>query len=334
VLGLSRRQLAVAALAGALALFVVVTGMLGELDLAVTGLGLIGAAALTLLLDQRLRLGKIVQQQREIVRTEANKIRSDVVAGVAAERLAAVERHIESRQLFTELEEQAKNRQAALRWHLRRLEFEPVRQVEALLQPRRRIEPRAPLPGSGGWALEPVSLLWLTHLVVAQRPSLVVECGSGTSTIWLGYALQMTGGGQVVALEHDAHFREITEAAIQEHALQSVAEVRDAPLEKLEIAGEVFAWYSPNALERLNQVDLLLIDGPPNNTGPMARYPAIPVFASRLSRGAVVVIDDAYRESDADAVARWIHEYPHLVPRDSVAGESSIRVFSYQDQGD
>src|SRR6201999_796644 len=77
-----------------------------------------------------------------------------------------------------------------------------TREIEALLQLFRDFGPRAPMPSSGGFALNPTDLLDLIHLVRTRKPRLVVELGSGTSTVWMAYVLQQTGG-KLISLDHE-----------------------------------------------------------------------------------------------------------------------------------
>ena len=57
---------------------------------------------------------------------------------------------------------------------------------------------------------------------------------------------------------------------------------------------------------------MLVIDGPPETTGPLARYPAGPLLFPRLKPGASIFIDDAHRHDEKEAVARWLRERPDL----------------------
>jgi hypothetical protein len=59
-------------------------------------------------------------------------------------------------------------------------------------------------------------------------------------------------------------------------------------------------------------IDMLVMDGPPAATAPLARYPALPVLGNQLSPGSIVLLDDTYREEERLIVARWKKEYPRL----------------------
>lgn len=258
-------------------------------------------------------------------------------AALGVERLGAVERHValtseleaiggslerietttkaSGDDLTTrigEVDSRERGRHRETKALLRALEYEPVRQVQAVLQLLTRVEARAPLPPTGGWALQPSTILRLAHLVESTKPGLVVECGSGTSTVWLSYLLQAQGLGRVVALEHDEIYAVRSRAMLEEHGLADIAEVRFAPLTDIELDDKTYSWYDSAAVADLEKIDLLLVDGPPEASGPQARYPALPVLKSRLAAQASVVLDDAERPDETEAARRWLADTPEL----------------------
>jgi predicted O-methyltransferase YrrM len=289
-----------------------------------------------------------------------------VLTGIAQERLAAAERHVElvghvsgigaglssvgddmaglkedmagaatrvdrtRRDVLAGLDDLAqgeKRRLISLREHVDKLGYEPVRQVQALMQLNKRVDARAPLPPTGGWAMEPTTLFRLVQLVDQLRPSVVVECGSGASTVWLAYALESLGGGQLVALEHDERYAEQTRRTLDEHGLGGVAEVRHAPLSEVEINGETYSWYDTTAVQDLKDIELLLVDGPPRASGPRARYPALPLLGARLAPGARIVLDDVDRPEEQEAADAWLAETPGLVREGAETGRSALLAY-------
>jgi predicted O-methyltransferase YrrM len=182
------------------------------------------------------------------------------------------------------------------------------RQVEMATQLALLLRPTRPVPATGGWALSADTLGLIVGVILAERPGLIVECGSGTSSLWLGYALRRSGAGRLVALEHDEAFADRTEALVDAHDLADVVEIRHAPLEKQQVGEGTHPWYARRAWQGLASIDLLLVDGPPRRTGPAARYPAIGLLGRRLAPGATVVLDDAKREDERAVFARWTAE--------------------------
>jgi predicted O-methyltransferase YrrM len=135
---------------------------------------------------------------------------------------------------------------------------EQAREVEALVQLYREIEPRAPMPPAGGFAL-----LDVLHLIRTRKPRLVVELGGGASTVWTAYALESTGGKLVSLTEEDA---ERTRSWLVTHGLTEVAEVREGELD-------------------VTDIDLLLVTGRPDLARKLVR---------RLADGATVVVGEAH----------------------------------------
>lgn len=193
------------------------------------------------------------------------------------------------------------------------------------------------MPSLRGWAASPDLVRLVVRHIDRLHPGLVVECGSGASSIWMGYALRRHGRGRVVAIEHEAHYAEQTRAMVAEHGLNDVVEVRLAPLVEVDPAaltdpaGEGFTtadrWYDTSALSDLDGIGLLLVDGPPASTGRQVRYPALPTFWPNLADDAVIILDDTTRKDERALGERWLEEYPEL-RRIEEPAEKGAHVFS------
>jgi len=220
---------------------------------------------------------------------------------------------------------EVKNREmgATLTGRLGRAMKEETRQIEALLQVLPNLPSNALLPSSGGWAMNARGLAHLADIVRVERPRLVLELGSGTSTVWLGHVLSGTGA-RLVSLDHNAEYAEATLEELGRHGLRQDVEVRIAPLKLVELAGSEFSWYDPDAIADLSEVDILLVDGPPKATGEQARWPALPMLLSRLSPGAVVLLDDIVRGEEIETLDRWMNEYPEFVREDERVSELAV----------
>ena len=185
------------------------------------------------------------------------------------------------------------------------------RQLEALQNLSAVLPANDVLPATRVWAASPDLLLVLVDLVIAERPSLVVECGSGASTLWLALAMWRFGiDGRIIALDHDPVFGDKTRGLLARHDVADLAEVRDAPLESFSLNGETYSWYARRAWEDLKGIDLLFIDGPPAITGQQARYPALPLLAGSLSPVATAVLDDLIVPDMQKVLRLWLDAYP------------------------
>ena len=162
------------------------------------------------------------------------------------------------------------------------------RQIEALVMLTKCLPLRHPLPPMRGFAVSPDLALLLYELVHEHRPSLVVECGSGVSSLVIGYALKALGAGHLISFEHEARAAERSVALVGRHGL----EVEETLVGK--------------------RAHLVFIDGPPGSLQPLARYPALRRLAPFLAPDAVVVLDDVARPDEWAITERWLREDPRL----------------------
>ena len=162
------------------------------------------------------------------------------------------------------------------------------------------------------WRLPDDACDALVDLVYEHEPEVVVECGSGRSTVVLAEALRDVGLGKVVALEHDWEFWQETVILLEERDLFTHAQVRHADLDD--------GWYARSSWKDLRGIGLLLVDGPPRKTGWEARAPALTLLRDRLLPGAVIVLDDIDR---ADLYGPGIDE---LRERMTIVGQGRPRL--------
>jgi predicted O-methyltransferase YrrM len=161
-------------------------------------------------------------------------------------------------------------------------------------------------PAFNGWMLPADALAILTDLIAERRPALILEAGSGRSTVILAAKLRELGCGRLVSLEHRPDFWESTDELLRANGLTDVAEVRLAELEDHGRGGLLAPqWYESDAWADLDAIEMLIVDGPPGHLAEFARDPALPLLHDRLADGAVVVLDDTYRPQEQAIVAHW-----------------------------
>lgn len=208
---------------------------------------------------------------------------------------------------------------AYLDWRIRRearhLNRQAVRRSAALYDQLasltglyRELDPEHPLPVSRGWAASPDFLLRVSERLRSRKPAVVVECGSGISTVVTALTLRALGGGHVYSLEHSPEHATATRAELAKHGVADFATVLDAPLVEHGIDGRTWRWYATEGVPDV-AIDLLVIDGPPKRTGKLARWPAGPLLFPRLSADGMVLLDDAARPDEVEAVRRWSAAY-------------------------
>lgn len=188
-------------------------------------------------------------------------------------------------------------------------------QLEALLKVNAYIAPFVTRLETRGWAASPDLLKLLFEYIADRKPRVVVELGSGISTIVAGISLQRNGSGFIYSLDHEPVFAARTQCEIERLALVGSAKVYNAPLQawtesRASSFSEAWQWYGvPQEVAMLEQIDLLIIDGPPATTSKLARYPAVPAFFTKLAANAIILLDDANRDDEATIVRAWKEEF-------------------------
>lgn len=192
------------------------------------------------------------------------------------------------------------------------------RQIEAYMQLLNLIDFKASIPPTRSWAASPDLLLTIADTIKKYRPGLVVELGSGVSTL----VAAKSGARKVISIDNSEEFGGKTVAMIKDHKVRGV-EVRIAPLQPYANGS---TWYDTSTIKDLKKIDLLIIDGPPGSKNPEARYPALAELKDKLSAKAVVIIDDVHREGERKLAEDFAKALPnhHLVILDHEKGTAVI----------
>jgi predicted O-methyltransferase YrrM len=164
------------------------------------------------------------------------------------------------------------------------------RQTEAFIQLSNLMQFKSAIPPTRSWAASPDLLLLISETVKKNKPALVVELGSGVSTL----VCAKSGARKVISIDNSEQYGGKTRDLLKEHKVRGV-EIRIAPLRPYANGSE---WYEVSALKDLKKIELLIVDGPPGSKNPEARYPALKEFKDKLSAKAIVIIDDVNRDGE------------------------------------
>ena len=185
-------------------------------------------------------------------------------------------------------------------------------QIEALFSLFFTLKPSLPLPNTRGWAISPDLLKKITEVILIERPSLIVELGSGVSTLIIAYCLKQLGKGKVISLEHNDEYVAISQNFISSHKLEEIATIIYAPLKTFEIDEETWLWYNTDCLKIEQPIDLLVVDGPPKNVQKLSRYPALPLLYKDLNEHSIIILDDGDREDEKKIIEMWKKEFSQI----------------------
>lgn len=188
---------------------------------------------------------------------------------------------------------------------------ESFRQSEALISLYWELRPQSSLPPTRGWAGSPDFLRQLAGYTLDVKPLTVIECSSGISTLILALCLQKNGAGHIFSLEHSPEYADATRKLLARHGVAEWATVIDAPLVETTTDLGTQPWYDLSAL-KVEEADLIVIDGPPMDTAALARYPAGPKLLPKLRPGGRLFLDDSARPEERKITARWLEKNPRL----------------------
>jgi predicted O-methyltransferase YrrM len=276
LISLSSRQALGLLLMAVVCVGVAVAALAGQPAVALALLAVLLAATLAGVVHLSRRIGGLHRTEQASIRDlrmVVDQLQRRVVGAVEKERLAAGDRHRELLETIAQAERLTPQ-------HAERLLRDQNREVGSLLHLFQQMTPRAPMPVTD--SATPTDVLNLMHLVRSRAPRLAVVLGAGPATVWLGYAVEK--GGRLVVVEHDAERAAQIRSQLLAHDLTTV-EVLHAPLTDLSVESRTMPWYDVDALDGLQDIDLLLVDGP----GPDPVAPAMHVLGRRLAAGAEVV---------------------------------------------
>lgn len=189
-------------------------------------------------------------------------------------------------------------------------------QLESLSWLQRRLGIKWEMPPLRGMAASPDVLLRLHSHISGTCPRLVVEFGSGASTLVIADALRQNGVGRLISIENSAYYGAQTLGTLRAEQLVEWVDLRIGELEAWKGSHmnpddkeKPSRWYPISLLRGIEDVDLLWVDGPLGATCPYSRYPAVPALASKLSRQAEVWLDDTIRQEETDICERWAKDH-------------------------
>lgn len=187
-------------------------------------------------------------------------------------------------------------------WLLRSLSGgRPADKAELL---RRLDLPADALPNLGSWKADTGLLSLVADHILKHRPRLVVEFGTGASTLIIARALQLAGGGALISFDQHGDFVEATRAWLADHGLAAdlrAVSLRPSPGEWPGL------WYDHGPLP--DGIELMLIDGPPWTVHPFTRGAAAALFP-QIAPGGTVLLDDGARPGERLVARRWRRDWP------------------------
>ncbi len=200
-----------------------------------------------------------------------------------------------------------------------------TRQIEAFVAVQNYLNTGELPQEMHGWPISPDFAQYLIELIEIHDYDLVIEFGSGVSTVLMAKVLARKSARRQgrppvvqVAFEHLEKFHQQTLAHLAQADLAEAVKLVHAPLQPYQAPnGKQYDYYACH--ETLQQLAaeqaaeglriLVLVDGPPAATGKHARYPALPIVMAHLGTAKIdFLMDDYIRDDEKEIVALWQQE--------------------------
>lgn len=154
----------------------------------------------------------------------------------------------------------------------------------------------------------------------ALAPRMLVEFGSGVSTVRLAQALPET---EILSIEDSPDYYARSQALLHQHAPGARVRIDLRPLTWQLHAGALYLSYRPGPMPE--QIDAAIIDGPPGWTR-RGREACLHLIAPRLRPGARVYLDDYGRPGERRIARNWQRAWPGELTLRELAVDHGVAV--------
>lgn len=157
----------------------------------------------------------------------------------------------------------------------------------------------------GEWTMSKAVMKFLLEKMLEEKPRVIMECGSGLSSILLAhYASIASADGfevLVVSLEQDKEEVGRNMSRLRSIGLESYVKIIHAPTDAE--GNYLLDAKAILSATRNSKVDCLIIDGPSGPEG--CRISTLPFLSEYCSRNARWYLDDALRDGELNALVMW-----------------------------
>ncbi len=140
--------------------------------------------------------------------------------------------------------------------------------------------------------------------IIKQKDS----CPSLPHRIAIGnacYILKKLNLGKIYSIEHDETFFNKTKKLLEINNLEDICKLILSPLEKIIINNKSYLCYKLDFIKLIEEIDILLVDGPPVYIQEQSRFPALLILKDKLNQNTAIYLDDGKRENEKKIIKLW-----------------------------
>ena len=129
-------------------------------------------------------------------------------------------------------------------------------------------------------------------------------------------ALLKAYGGNLVSIEHDVEYADVKRREVMNAGLADVVDIRVLTIKENDHTPFGHPWYDMCGIEDLREIDLVLVDGPPQSFGKEVRYPGIAVMRERLAPTGQIICDDTKRRGESNIKSALLERFDDILIKD------------------
>ena len=163
------------------------------------------------------------------------------------------------------------------------------------------------------WSMSPNLMLHVLNDIEINNRKCIVEFGAVRLTIYIAKLLKMRFPNAVFySVESDQLWADKISEQLETLQLSDYVTIIAAP--KQNVPKDISykdqkMWYDKDimlkALENVEDIDLVLVDGPSGDFTPYCRYSAVPFLKSKLASSFSVFLDDINRPQEKELASIW-----------------------------
>lgn len=166
------------------------------------------------------------------------------------------------------------------------------------------------------WSMSPNLILHVLNDIEINNRTCIVEFGAGVSTLYIAKLNKIRGRNvKFYCIESDKEWIKKIEKQLLDLDLADFVTIILAPKQQVSDAlsfKDQKLWYDSEILAKafltLEDIDLVLVDGPSCEKTPYCRYSAVPFISQKLARSFSIFLDDTNRHSEKEIAFVWQNE--------------------------
>jgi predicted O-methyltransferase YrrM len=158
----------------------------------------------------------------------------------------------------------------------------------------------------GDWSMHIQDFKYIIDLIKARKDPTIFELGAGVSTLVFSSKLsRMSTNRIIISIEADMGYAKQVQDKIIRYGFQRCARIYYIPYEDY---GD-YKWFNEEMTKaiasEIKNIDLLIVDAPPDTLCPYSRRKAIPFFLGLLKSDGIVILHDAKRQDETIIAKEW-----------------------------